>query len=535
MKKYILTILTSLFIFSCSNLDISPKNGLTEDIAFQDYEGYRSYIGKIYGALVLTGNIGPHGDADIETYSGTEGTVSYTRLLWKLQTQTSEQLIMPWNGPLDNPLQFHEWGSDSEILDITYTVMYYLVALTNDFLRVSEQLPDGLSSSEIQSIELYRNEARFLRALAHYHLLDFFRNIPVLTKLGGTPTQATPIETFEFIESELNELESLLVDPGQNEYGRADVGAVWMLQAKLYLNAEVFIGEPKYAECITACNKVINSGAYTLATNYAELFMADNNLRTDEIIFPVPQDATYTQSWGGTTTFVSGTIGGAMQDNLTPEGDPFPDEAITLYGIAAGWNGHRTTSALVEKFPAVDGSIDKRAIFFTEGQTLEISDYTVASQGYRVPKWKNIEASTGQRPAGGSTSISSVDFPMFRYADAYLMLAEAELRNTGTISGTTLGYLNQIRFRAYGNSDGNVTTADVTLDWILDERLREFYWEGDRRSDLIRFGKFTGGDYIWPWKGGVAEGRSIPDYLQIFPIPSRQILVNSSLVQNEGY
>ncbi len=536
MKKHLVALFILLAPLGCADLDIEPKNGLTGEQAFSDFSGYKSYMAKIYGSLVLTGNVGPHGDADIKFFAGTEGNVSYIRLLWKLQTQTSEQVLYPWNGPHENALQFHEWGSDSEILDIAYTNMYYLISLTNDFLRVSEELPSGLSNSEIETVQEYRHEARFLRAMAHYHLFDFFRNIPVVTQLGEKPLQTSPREVFEFIENELNDLEGLMVSPGQNEYGRVDVASLWMVQAKLYLNAGVYIGETKYDECIAACQKVINAGIYSLADNYEELFMADNHLRRDEIIFAVLQDAVHTQSWGGTTTFVSGTVGGAMQDNLTPDGRPFPDEALNLYGISSGWDGFRTTSALVEKFPDVDGSTDRRAMFFTEGQTLEIQDYTIVSQGYRVPKWKNIEASTGERPAGGGNPrISSVDFPMYRFADAYLMLAEAEYRNTNTLSAMTLGYLNDIRFRAYGDESGSISLGDISLDWFLDERVREFYWEGDRRTDLIRFGKFSGGEYIWPWKGGVAEGRSIPSHMDIFPIPARQLLVNSALEQNPGY
>jgi len=535
MKRGFSVLLILMLIGGCADHDVVPRNGDTQDVAFENFEGYQSYIAKIYGTLVLTGNLGPLGDPDIEFFGGTEGTVSYVRMLWKLQTQTTGQVIIPWNNPHDNPLQFHQWGSDSEILDITYNVMYYLIALTNDFLRVSEELPAGLSEMEAATVNDYRNEARFLRAMAHYHLFDFFRNIPVITTLGDLVPQSTPAETFAFIERELNELEGLMIPAGQGEYGRVDVGSVWMLQAKLYLNAEVFIGESRYAESITACQKVINSGVYSLANNYEELFMADNDVRRDEIIFAVPQDAVHTQSFGGTTAMVNGTVGGAMQDNQTPDGTPFPDEALRLYGISAGWNGHRTTSALVDKFPAADGSIDGRAMFFFEGQTLEIINYSNALQGYRVPKWRNIEASTGMRAEGGNLRVSSVDFPMFRYADAILMLVESEFRNTGSIGAVTLGHLNDLRSRAYGDDSGNVSASDINLDWILDERFREFYWEGDLRSDMIRFGKFTGGEVIWPWKGGAVEGTAIPDHLDIFPIPTRQLLVNPDIKQNDGY
>ena len=190
MKKYLVILV--ILCLGCSDLDIAPKNGLTQDIAFSTLDGYRSYIGKIYGALVLTGNVGPSGDADLTAFSGTEGTASYSRMIWKLQVHPSEQLIMPWNGPHDNDLQFHRWGSNSEIVDIAYSVILYLISLTNDFIRVSDDLPNSLTDGEKAEIQQYRNEARFLRVLAHYHLFDFFRNIPVITAVGQQPIQLSP-------------------------------------------------------------------------------------------------------------------------------------------------------------------------------------------------------------------------------------------------------------------------------------------------------------------------------------------------------
>jgi hypothetical protein len=121
-------------------------------------------------------------------------------------------------------------------------------------------------------------------------------------------------------------------------------------------------------------------------------------------------------------------------------------------------------------------------------------------------------------------------------ADVYLMYAEAVLRGgSGGDAATALNYVNMIRERAYGDEGGNITAADLSLDFILDERAREFYWEAQRRTDLIRFGKFTGDDYLWEWKGAVKNGRSIDQKFNIYPIPAADVIANPNLTQNSGY
>ncbi len=514
-------------------MDLTPRNGAVEAVAFQDFEGYQAYIAKIYAALTLTGNQGPAGDPDL-TLGGDEGFSSYLRVWWKLQEFTTEEAVVAWTDPGIRDLHNHQWGSDNPWPLRIYTRIFFNISMVNDFLRVSSDLPGSLTAEEVTQVEQFRAEARLIRAIAYWHALDMFRNVAILTKISSDlPEQALPEETFQFIEDELLEIEPLMVDPGQNVYGRADRAAVWMLQAKLYLNAPVYIGTDRNADVVTACEKIINSGAYSLAPNYRELFMGDNHLRTDEIIFPIVHDGLTGQTWGGTTTLVRASIGAAMQDDVDENGLPVPDEALLNYGVPSGWDGFRTTSALVNKFPAADGSIDGRAIFFTEGQSLEITDIGQFNNGYAVPKFINIEASTGVRAPG--VDMVSTDFPLFRLADAYLMLAEAEVRLNGNVSSATLDLLNSLRQRAYGDNSGDVTTNDVTLDWILDERARELYWEGHRRTDLIRFGRFTGGSYLWPWKGGEAAGVATSDHLQIFPIPAPDIIANPKLEQNDGY
>ena len=173
---------------------------------------------------------------------------------------------------------------------------------------------------------------------------------------------------------------------------------------------------------------------------------------------------------------------------------------------------------------------DPRAMFWTEGQTLEIENISTFTDGYAVTKFKNIDQ---QGNAGSDTTgdFTDTDFPLFRLADVYLMYAEATLRGGGGSEALAISYMNELRARA--NNFG--TIASIDLDFILDERSRELYWEAHRRTDLIRYGRFSQSEYLWPWKGGVKEGISTPSYLDVFPIPSTDINANPNLTQNPGY
>jgi hypothetical protein len=404
-------------------------------------------------------------------------------------------------------------------------VLYYRIALivsiANDFItQSSPEILDrnGISEESRPEIELYRIEARYLRALAYWHTLDMFRNVPLVTSISaGFPTQSTPEELFTFIKTELEEVEAALPAPRENEYGRVDKAAVWMLQAKLFLNAESMIGQNYYNESLEACKKVIDGG-YTLEPVYEELFMKDNHL-SNEIIFALNSDGKRSQSWGCTTFLVYAAIGGEM--------------VAADYGASGGWAGLRTTSAMLDKFPDLTGDIDSRALFFTPGQSLEINDIGEFTDGIAVPKFQNRDKNG---VAGSDPTHVDTDYPMFRLADAYLMYAECVLRGaTGGDMSLAVSYVNQLRERAYGDASGNIDASGLTLPFILDERVRELYWEATRRIDLIRFGQYTGDQYIWPWKGGIKEGMATDAHRDIFPIPASDLLANPNLIQNDGY
>jgi starch-binding outer membrane protein, SusD/RagB family len=361
---------------------------------------------------------------------------------------------------------------------------------------------------------MYNREARFLRALAYYHGLDLFGNMPFVTEEDEPgaflPRQATRAELFAYIESELKAIQNELGAPGF-EYGRADQTAAAMLLAKLYLNAEVYLGagNDRYADAITQLDIVINSPHHSIAPNFLDNFVADNH-RSDEIIFPINYDGNNTQAYAITQVMIMGNSGNG------------------------GWSGLRTTSGLVDKFTVPN---DFRDTFAKEdkGQSKEITAINQGKEGYGVFKFRKENKDNS---AGFVGDFPNTDFPLFRLADAYLMYAEALNRSGGSVDAA-VPLLNQLRTRAGETALATITSADLTgeagLEFILDERARELYWEGHRRTDLIRFGKFTGGEYVWPWKGNQPAGAATPDYLNVFPIPSNDLGANPNLEQNTGY
>jgi hypothetical protein len=335
------------------------------------------------------------------------------------------------------------------------------------------------------------------------------------------PKQITRAALYSYINKELIAIEPILGAPGF-EYARADQAACWMLQARLYLNANIY--NPKntnsYDSCITAVNKVISSSKYNLAANYLQNFGGDNNY-SPEIIFAFTSDSAYSQTYGAMDFVIHAAVGGSMNP--------------ASFGLISGWDGTRTTSALVDKFNAETAG-DNRQQFWTDGQTEAIADYTNFLEGYGITKFTNVSRFSTENPIKTSLFVNT-DFPVFRLPDAYLMYAEATLRGATTGStSTALGYVNSILNRAYGVPTGgawNVTSID--LQWILDERSRELYWEGVRRTDLIRFGQFSESSYVWPWKGNEPAGVSTDSHLNILPLPASEINANPNLKQNPGY
>lgn len=732
-KKYKFHLLgflgIAIFATSCfKDLDTIPidPDSITAATVYDDPASYRQVLAKLYAGLAVSGQEGPHGQSDIEGID--EGFGQYLRGLWYHQELATDECVIGWNDQTIKDYHEQDWDANDPFIYAFYSRVFYQITVCNEFLR--ETTDEKLSSRGVDDalkaeITGYRAEARFLRALSYYHALDHFRNVPFVTdadKVGFFfPEQIQGPDLYTYIETELLELENLLPEAGQNQYGRADRAAAWMVLAKLYLNAEVYTNKSAYTECLTYCNKVINAG-YELEPVYEHLFLADNH-KSNEVIFAIPFDGINTRTWGGTTFIVRAGIGGNMN-------------ALDDFGVESGWGGTRSTKALVEKFPAVasdqgggfviapnsgneeypeiyvpgsfvswnpanapaltspteddnyegfiwleandqikftternftenygddgaDGTLDnngdnikvtetgyhylkvdlanltyslektdwgligsatangwdadtdmtfdadenawvietfltagevkfranddwainfgdtaadallelegdniaipsnsnyriklfldkpdytysieitstdKRATFHTDGQNLEITDIAQFTEGYAVIKFKNINS---DGTMGSNLVHVDTDFPMFRLADVYLMYAECVLRGgAGGDIATAVQYVNDVRFRAYGDLAGAITDSDLTLDFLLDERARELFWEAHRRQDLVRFGQFSNGSYVWPWKGGVPEGAAVSQHFDVYPIPSTDLGVNPNLIQNEGY
>ena len=532
-----LTLAASLLtggLTACNkDLDREPFYDLNTESVYKDPANYIKVLAKCYAGFNLSGNSG-HPDV-FDGQGKDEGETSYMRAYWYLQELTTDEAVVAWNsGPLQE-LNTTSWTSSNDLINNSYTRIFYEVALCNEFIR--ETSDDKLSTrnitgSDADNARLDRAEARFLRALAYYHALDLYGNVPFVTEADAPskdlPKQTTRAALFAYIESELKAIEPTLKPAHTSPYGRADQGAAWALLAKLYLNAEVYTGTARYTDCLTYCNKIVGTPSYALAPEYRLLFLADNNVTSaSEIIFPIESDGLVSQVYGGTTYLVHAAVGGRM--------------LAGGFGVNSGWAGNRTRKNLPLLFQTPASGFDSRAMFFTNGQNLEINDLTVFTDGYGVTKWRN-KTSTGADGNDPQHIFVDTDFPLFRLGDVYLMYAEAVLRGgQGGTPAQALDYVNALRDRAYNNAansttDGRITAADLAAPgFILDERGREMYWEGSRRTDLIRFGKFTSADYLWPFKGGVKDGQGIAPTRNLYPLPSTDLVANPTLVQNPGY
>jgi hypothetical protein len=519
-----LALVALVLIQACTKkLDLKPTNDVTSETVYNTPAGYKQVLAKVYGSFALTGNQGPAGNGDVQGID--EGFSDFFRLFWKAQELSTDEAVISWGDVGIQDFHNMNWSSNNSFLTGLYYRSMYQITLCNEYIRQSAD--DRLSSRNISgadadNIREYAREARFLRAFQYWVLMDLYGNPPFVTEAsaigGAPPKQATRSQIFDYIEKELKDIEPNMPAPRTNEYGRADQGAVWALLARLYLNAEVYTGTPRYTDAITYSKKVIDAG-YSLVDNYSWLMRADNNLNTNEFIFSINYDGLKTQGFGGTTFLTHASVGGSMP--------------ASAFGVGGGWSGVRTTKNLVNLFPDVTGNIDKRAQFYTSGQKLDISNITDFTDGYAVTKYRNIKRDGTN---GQSQDYSDIDMPLFRLPEMYLIYAESVIRNgTGGDVATAVQYINNIRTRAYGDNSGNITSSQLTTDFILDERARELYWEGFRRTDLIRYNKFVESTYLWPWKGGVASGTGVDAFRKLYPIPSRDINSNTNLKQNPGY
>jgi hypothetical protein len=519
------TLLAAVGLSSCTrDLNRNPPNTTTATAVFDNAANMKEALAKVYGAYALTGS---NGSASSDLGGIDAGTSDFIRLLWDANELSTDEAVCAWNDPGVPDFHNLNWSAGNVILGGLYSRCMYQVTVASSFIQqVNASSLKGFSAQDIVNAHYFVAEARFLRAFQYYELMDMFANPPFVTDkdaIGSgsfVPQQISRVKLFTYVESELKSLDSAnaMVTARTNEYGRADQACVWALLARMYLNAEVYTGTARYTDAITYANKVINAG-YALLPKYQNLFRADNNVNNTEQILSINYDGSNTQNYGGTTFIINASIGGSMSP--------------AAYGVpGGGWAGNRITKNIPALFPDLTGTLDKRSQFYTNGQDENITSIGTFTEGLAVTKFQNLN-SNGTTPANASV-YASTDFPLFRLAEIYLVYAEAVLRGgTGGDQAHAINYFNMLRERSYGNAGGDV--ASLVLQDILDERGRELYWECFRRSDLVRFGLFTSGTYIWPWKGGVASGTNVDAHFNIFPIPSVDLIANPNMVQNPGY
>ena len=562
MKRiYFSAIIVSLLCFSLtscfSDLDTEPldDNELVSSKVYSTADGYMGMLAKCYSSLILTGQKGGDGgDGDLQ--GANEGYSGYVRLLFYLQELSTDNFLMPSSSNGLRKMLNMQWdASNAPVVTWTYQRLYMAIAYCNEFLRecTEDKLrARGLWEEMVADCEAYRAEARFIRAYCYAALCDMFGNVPYIDENTGVkdvPEQQSRKDIFEYAEKELLDIDSKLKDSHVAKYGHVDRVAAWFLLSRMYLNAETWIKVNRYDDALKYAKKVIEEGNYPLARDYREIFLADND-QCSEIIWPLCQDGQKAQSSAGTNFYVKAFVNGPMNE-------------LYQTGVGSrGWGNVRAKTTLVDAFDPADvpfdvndswgnNKADKRALFMTAlpNQRKETWDDNLAMTstftcGYGYIKWRNV--TKNDQPAPQGEAYTSIDFPMFRTGEAYLIAAEAILRGAqGGTRAQALSYVNEIRQRAYMSgkyakdgvrSDvaGTITDAQLTLDFILAERQRELASELVRRTDLVRFGKFTKGKK-WDWKNGERLGADVDDHFNVFPSPETGRTNNPNLKQNDGY
>ena len=529
--KYIIgSLAIAATLTSCvGDLNVTPidPNANTADKALVSEEAFTQYLAGLYTGYATSGYYGANGGPSISGLDG--GASQYIRGLYNLNELTTDESVCGWNDQTIKDLHWMNWTTSDVFIYAFYSRVFMQVSAANEYIREAKA-----SSVEFANKEEYIAEARVLRALSYYHAIDNFGNVPFALEdavVGAFPEQISRAKLYDWLVEELTDLTSdasPLAAPRANGYARADKGVAKFLLAKVYLNAKVYTGTAAYDKCAAVLLDLMDDG-YSLHTTangpiytaYQDLFLADNDKCTDEIIFAVEQDADNTNSYGATNYIVFASVGSTM--------DPME------FGITSGWGGLRTTPEFYDLFS--EG--DRRKLFWDNTkpgseQQKSIDDIGEFTNGFGFMKFRNVQSDgvvPNQQILDDGTvtnpSFVNTDFPMMRYADVLLMAAECE-KNGSAVDGYA-GF-NQVRARAGLAGIDNPSERD-----IINERGRELYQECWRRSDLIRFGLFTSDSYKWQWKGNVKEGAGVDDYRALFPIPSQDRQANNKLTQNEGY
>ncbi|ANU56259.1 starch-binding outer membrane lipoprotein SusD [Bacteroides caecimuris] len=532
----------SLGVTSCINdLNISPIDPQT-DGSF-DQQGV---FVKGYAMLGLTGQKGIAGSADLDGQD--EGESGFYRTTFNCNELPSDECLWAWQDNQDIP-QFTNinWNSSSQRTEWVYVRLGYNITQYNFFLDQTEGKTDEETLRQ-------RAEIRFLRALHYWYFLDLFGKAPFKEHFNNElPVEKKGAELYAYIQNELNDIEGNMYEPRQAPFGRADKAANWLLRARLYLNAGVYTGQTDYAKAEEYAGKVIDSG-YELCDNYAELFMADNDENPNamqEIILPIRQDGVKTRNHGGSVYLICATRIAGMPRMGTTNGWScifaraamvqkfFPDltKVPVLPDDVEIPNEGLDTDAQIDAFDAqyglrtediIQAAGDDRAMLYSGvgggRRKLQTDAITGFTNGLSIVKWQNYRSDG--KPVN-HTEYPDTDIPLFRLAEAYLTRAEALFRQDKDATAD----INKLRSRA--NCTRMVET--VTEQELIDEWSREFYMEGRRRSDLVRFDMFTTNKYVWDWKGGTMNGAPVASHYNVFPVPVSDLNNNPNMSQNSNY
>ena len=531
------SMLFTACIGDLDTLPLNPSDSTSETVYGTNESGYVAGLTKLYFCFVSNET------TDLQVSDA--GASELTRAFWTVQEVTSDACKCAWeNDAWVRAMNTNTWSdADNDATYAVYVRTLQGIAYTNEYLRqtASDRLSDrGVSSELAAKIQGFRAEARFLRAYFYWMALDVFGEVPFTTEnspFGGgvNPKQASRKDVFDYCITELTELaaDDSAMPAARSNYPRADKGAVLGLLARMYLNAEVYTGTPMWQEAKDACERIFTMG-YSLCPNYADLFRGDNGENPDvlnEVIFGVAYDAEQTQSYGGTSYLTLASI--AATDVSSTQ---------MINGVNNGWGGIRVPYEYVEKYFNVRNADyttgiydvnDKRGeMFYIKGRSESMEDALyVFLNGWSCLKFNNIPHDMDNDSflaTAASKAYSDIDFPMIRLGEIYLIYAEACM-NLGQ-ANTALPKLQELSSRA-----GVQAPTSITTDFLLEERARELMWEGHRRTDLIRYGKFTSSSFLWTYKGGSFSGQGFDDYMKIFAIPASELAANPELHQNPGY
>ena len=538
IKNIFSAVAASLMLTACigdlNTIPLNPTDVTSETAYGADEAGYLSGLTKLYFQLVSN---------DTQDLMVTdEGASEFIRSLWSTQEVTTDAAKNAWPDPWVNDLNKNTWRGDvlNDAVYGVYVRSLQGIAYINEYLRqTTEDKLDsrGVSADLKTKIQGFRAEARFLRAYFYWALVDSFGNVPFSTEdspFGGgyNPPQAPRAEIFNYVVSELEYLASSesAMPAAQACYPRADKGSCLGLLARMYLNAEVYTGTAMWAEAKKTCERIYEL-PYKLAPTHDELFRGDNGENPDargEFLFAASYHKDYTQSWGGTTYLTCGSLNG-------------DDGPLYLTGCGDGWSGNRISSDFIQKYFNVSnvdyaaGTYDCADLrgkrFLNKGRTeMTEADLMVFTAGWSCYKFSNIKhnQTADQFVAEvGTQTYSDIDFPLIRLGEIHLIYAEACMHAGGNAAE---------QVKALADRAGVAAPAVIDEDFLIAERARELLWEGHRRTDLVRYGKFTSKDFPWPFKGGSFQGNvDLGDHMNIFPIPSTELATNLDLIQNPGY